>query len=573
MGLFAKSNFGIRNFKEFFLKLSFFYLSFLFVTPAFSEDVRYSHDKALVSAFNSALVSLSKGEVDEAENQIFDLKQQALSLGYSELSEFSFRLLRSARAHTGSPAEKKQIVKMAESLSPYHPGVLLAISGFSELFTTFEQIKYLKNGLLSLKNYPFTSISILCRLFTAISLASVLSAFVVLVIILISSMSELVSRSSKLFSRKHKKIGGAVVVFVSIIMPGFLPLTVAMVIWAFLLVLAMPRFWWLAISISCFCFHLEFLLEPSVLLASFTESPSSRALESIANDGFIPRIVDYVDEEVGKNTYNPVWYLILGQIFQSRGDDVNALENYRKAKLNIEKEKSISYLIALNGAVHSLQTGEAEIAFNKLMELKAQGWKQFEILFNISLVSTILHKTEVYDSVFKEMQDRYSDKLEATLQSQGDMPTPILGKLPNNFFVELISFELGRIWKIARAFLSPLKLLEILLFLSLAAFGVYKGIAKNSLRYSRTFINQKLFVEIRRNKVWSYLPLGWAIREGRLLILYVYLNISILLIILMNAQPIKLFVESDRGVTVLSPLFVILFLFCFKPFKMEVRDA
>lgn len=573
MGLFSKRNFGIGTFKELFLKLSFFYIPILFVTSAFSDDVRYSHDKALVSVFNSALVSLSNNQVDEAEDAISDLRQQALSLGYSELSEFSFRLLRSARASTGTTSEKKQIVKMAESLSPQHPGVLLAISGFSDLFSSYEQLKYLKNGLLSLKNYPLTSISILCRLVTAISLASVLSAFVVLVIILITSLSELIARSGKLFSRKHKKVGGAAVVFLSIVIPGFLPLSAAMVLWSLLMMMALPRFWWMAVSISCFSFYLEFLLEPSVLLTSFMESPSSRALESIANDGFIPRIVDYVDDEVEKNTNNPVWYLILGQIFQSRGDDGKALENYRKAKLNLEKEKSISYLIALNNAVHDLQMGEAQIAFDKLIELKAQGWKQFEILYNISLASTILHKTDVYDDVFKEMQNRYDDKLHATLESQGDVPTPILGKLPNNFFIELISFELGRIFKVSRAFMTTLKALEIILFIGVAAFGIYRAITKSSLRHSRTFINQKFYIDIRRNKVWSIIPLGWAIRDGKLFVLYVYLNISILLIILINAQPIKLFVESDRGLCFLLPLLILLFVSCFVPLKKEVRNA
>lgn len=573
MGLVSKRNFGNTCFHKFFIKLLCFLVPVLFLTQANSEDVRYSHDKALVSIFNTALVSLSKGELDQAEGEISNLKDQASTLGYSELSEFSFRLLRSASAHKGPSAERKQMLNMAESLSPNHPGVLLAISGYSESLTAIEQLKYIKNGLLKLRNYPLTTLSITIRLFTALSLAVLLSSFVVMLIILISSMSELVSASSKLFHRKNRQVGGVVISLLAIVVPGLFPLTVAMVLWSFLLLLALPRFWWMAVTISFFSFYLDFVLEPSLLLTSFSESPSSRALESIANSGFTPRIVDYVDDEVSKESSNPVWHLILGQIFQSRGDDNKALESYERARQNIGKEKSISFLIAFNKAVHLMQIGETERGFNELMDLKAQGWNQFEILFNLSLASTILHKPEVYDQVFKEMQSRYFDRLETILSTQGDAPTPILGSLPNNFFLELVSFELGRIYKLAKASVDRMGLLKILIYLFVAIWGAYKGLFRKSLRYSRTFVNQRLFVDVRRNKFWSYIPLGWAIREGRLLALYLYLNLFILLIILMNGQPIKLFVESDRGISSIYQLLILLFLLGFKPFGREAHDA
>ena len=573
MGLISKRNFGNTCIQKFFIKLLCFLVPILFLSQANSEDVRYSHDKALVSIFNAALVSLSNGKLDQAEGEISNLQEQASGLGYSELSEFSFRLLRSASAHKGSPAERKQILKMAESLSPNHPGVLLAISGYSDSFTTFEQWSYLKNGLLKLKNYPLTLLSITIRLFTALSLAVLLSSFVVLLIVLISSMSELVSASGRLFHRKNKKVGGTIISLIAIIVPGLFPLTLAMVLWSFLLLLAMPRFWWMAITISFFSFYLDFLLKPCVLLTSFVESPSSRALESIANNGFTPRIVDYVDDEVSKESSNPVWHLILGQIFQSRGDDNKALESYEKAKQNIGKEKSISFLIAFNKAVHSLQVGATELALNELMDLKTQGWNQFEILFNISLASTILHKTEIYDQIFKEMQSRYPDKLEAILSNQGDTPTPILGSLPNNFFLELVSFELGRIFEITKASVDGIGLLKIFFFILVATLGSYRGFFRKSLRSSRTFVNQRLFIDVRRNKFWSYIPLGWAIREGRLLPLYLYLNLLILLVMVMNERPIKLFVESDQGISTIFPIIIMLLLMGYRPFRTEARDA
>ncbi len=558
---------------RFVMGLMCFCMCVVTISEVRADDVRYSHDKILVSLFSSALDSLSKGDLIQSQMEISSLKEEASKLGYSELSEFSYRILRAAKVHKGSLSERKQIVQMAEFLSPNHPGVMLTISSNSDLFGTMEQLAYLKNGVLNLVHYPLTSLSILSRLMVVLAVAGVLATFSVFLLILIASISELAATCGRLFNRKNKKVGGPVVFILAVIGPLFLPLNVAMVIWAAFLVLAMPRFWWLGMLISFYAIYVDFLLIPTSMLISFAESPSSRALESMANEGFVPRVMDYVDDEIQKESDSPVWHFILGHIFQTRGDDVKGLESYENAKHYLDGEKSISSLISFNEAIYSFRRGDTQLAFDELMALRREGWKQFELLYDISLASSILHNSEVYEAVFKEMQQSYPTRLAEILATQGDVPSPILSSLPNDFFMEMLRHQVSHIYTVSKEGYGNAGLIKLGLYLSVFILGAFKGATRKSLRYSRTFISQRLFIDVRRNKFWSYIPMGWAIREGRLFLLYAYINILVLIAILISAKPIKLFFESDGGLSILYLLIFGLLILGLKHFNSEVQDA
>jgi tetratricopeptide (TPR) repeat protein len=538
-----------------------------------AEDVRYSHDKALLSQFNSVLTAISSNDLEVASREVLELKTQSAGLGYEELSEFSFRLIRSASSKENDPVIRKKLLNLAEQLSPNHPGVLLAISSFSDSVTMFEQLAYVKDVILNLHNYPLTSLSLISRFIVIVFVSIVLAAFCTLILILISSFVELRTQCAKLFSRRYKKIGSGVLLFGALILPGFLPLMAAMLLWSLLLTISSPRFWWLSLVVSIGTLYAEFMLEPSIMLAHFSESPSSRALESVANRGFSPRVVDYVDDEMTRGESGTVWCVILGQLFQSRGDEVKALEYYEKARLGLGQEQSISYLISFNTAVNDLEQGRAEKAFAVFTELSDAGWQNFELLYNLSLVSSILHKTELYDRTFKLLQSKYSGNLEKVLKVQGDTPKPILGRLPNNFFMELVRYEIKRIKTVALATLSYLDLIEIGVCIISCIFSLYYGLRKRSLRYSRTFANQRLFQLTRRSRLWSFMPLGWTIREGRLLNLFVSLTIMKIMFILITAQPLRVSIGSIGGFSCIAPILLLFLLSSIRPGRGREVDV
>lgn len=538
-----------------------------------AEDVRYSHDKALLSEFNNVLVAIAADDLDLAEHEILELQERSKSLGYAQLSEFSFRLIRSAKSYNGTSVDGRRILLMAEGLAPSHPGVLLSISSFTDSISSWEQVIYFKKALVNIIAYPLTGVSILSRLLVSISLGAIVSCFLVMLIILMSSWVELQNQGARLFSRKYKRLGGSILFFAAIVLPGLLPLLLAMLVWSLILAIALPRFWWITLVAALSATYVEFLIEPSVLLNNFAESPSSRALEAIANNGFSPRLLDYVDDEVSKESSSPVWQVILGQLFQSRGDTERAMDYYEKARLNLEKEKSITYLISFNKAVSDLEHGENEKAFKALEELRLAGWNEFEVLYNISLASTLLHRVDVYERTFKILQEKFPKQLNQVLQAQGERPRPILASLPNKFFIEILRFELRRIWSFKSSNVTLGSYIKLGSCGFAFLFSIFCRLRKKSQRYSRTFASRRLFQLARRNRFWLFMPLGWAIREGRMLSVFLYVNCWVVLTILITALPIKVFMESQNGLRFLLPILILTVVLSFKPFRREVLDA
>lgn len=532
----------------------------------------YAQDRKLVNKFRGALGLIGKNKLPQATEQLDSLRESLSVAGYRNAPDFSFKLIRTAKNIDLNKDTREFLYSHSENLSPTHPGVLLALSSVSSVYSLGASANFLLRAIAEMPHYPLTLISTIARTFIGFAVALLITLLIIVLVHLVSGSSELYVKFSVFFPKRNRGLLTCMTYLACMFIPLTMPLLLALVFWVTVLSFALARVMWLSLATGLMLVILFMCMPLAYRIVGVSESHISLALETSSQGGYTTRAQDHVDDMLKKDEANPVLLVLLGQILQERNQVTEAERLYRQTEGTKIDSKSIPYLIDLNTGVLEYNKGEIESAHLRWTKLYEDGWREFSLLYNLTLSSTYVFKDDQYRLYYSILQKSFSKDIKYVSSLQGDTPVPILGRLPKEFFFSLIKSSLGTFEHFTESSYAqfPNTLTssiagsvsrEAYQFLTLLLFFLSYWQSKSSkvsYRYRGSLITKNIFLSIRNNQVWRYLPFAWCVVEKKEFILILSMSLMILFGLLASGAPVALTREqSDGYILSLIPLFLL----------------
>lgn len=542
-----------------------------------------SVDRQITVLFRDAISAVSEGRIAEGSKLLHEVRSQADTLGFKDIPDFSFDLLRRAKEEDVSVERRKFLYLQAERLSPEHPGVLMSLATTHRDIGFINSAKYLYKSISNTSEYPVFLATTLARTFVLFGCAIFVATFIVTFLFLIGNAGEIFVSIATIFSRKNRGIFAGLLFPVLLILPLLLPFMLVLCVWAGLIPLLLKRLKWIpffaAVTVISFTYGMPFARE----VITISELRVSKALESVINQNYMPRLQEYLDSVVEQDTKNPMFQVFLAQLQQQRGDLEEARQSYETAQKYVQgATSSLPYIIKHNMGVYAYQKKNVSLAYTEWKKLYDEGWREFELLYNLSIASLVLFEKDFHDSLYSLLLEKYPERAKKLFESHSETPQPLLGKLPKSFFRDIY----GNSSHFFSSKEIEFSLLYTSYFLPVSAKElsreIYAGIAivllfiwislclpkKVSYRYKGSLVMQRIFFTIKQNEVWKAIPFSWCLFESRELFFLGGVTCSVFLLLVACGVPFSLAYEpvSDGMLVALFPLFALI-LYSIRPFR------
>ncbi len=520
-----------------------------------------SVDRDIVPFFKEALTAISKGEIAKASEALVKVRMHASSQGFKDIPEFSLDLIRRARDTNVSHEMKKLLYDHAERLSPDHPGVLLSLATAHKELGFKSSFKYFNKSISNMKDYPVTLASTLARLFVMGVCALCITIFLVTFLFLVSTSGEIYVAIATMFSKKTRGYLALVLFPLFVLLPLVFPFLFTLCVWAVFMPLLLKRLQWISFFtgglVLSFVYGVPFASEVMTL----SELKISKALESVTNKNYMPRVQDYLDQVAEQEAGSPMYPVFRGKLQQERGDLEAARASYESAMLLPNPSPAIAYVVQHNLGVYAFQKGDFQKAYSEWEKLYAAGWREFELVYNLSIVSLSLFKKEHYETYYELLLKKYPGEVEKVFEEQGETPAPLLGQLPRSFFIDVYKDKMfsSHSKKITLSVMSSSLLIpeiggffdaRVYVVLSCVLFlvWIYQSMpGRVSYRYRGSLVTQRVFFSMKQNGIWKLFPFGWCLVEGKELFFLVSGSTLIFLVMVAFGVPFSIAYESVSG--------------------------
>jgi hypothetical protein len=544
-----------------------------------TEEMSQSIDSQIHTLFRDAVAAISKNNTARASEALVEIRILASKHRYNDIPDFSFDLIRRAKEST-SKDMKGFLYDHAQRLSPNHPGVHLSLATAHGDLGFRKSSRFLLGSLNTMKDYPVTFAATAARAYVALVCAVFVTVFLVTFLFLVSRSGELYIAVATLFSKKTRGVFAVLIFPALIVLPLMLPFLLTLCLWGLMIPLLLKRLVWIPLFTAGLVFSLIFGIPFAQEVISLSERNTSKALESVINRNYMPGIQEYLDSVIENDRMNPMYPVFLGQVQQEQGDLESAKSAYEMAMPLVRSSSSLSYLIKHNMGVYAFQKGDIEQAYSEWRELYDQGWTRFELLYNLSIASLSLFKRDAYEEYYSGLLAKYPEQSKRIFEAQGEIPEPILGKLPTSFFVDVYKDALG----VSRAETEGMSVLYSSLFFPesgqfvnqelyqmsgvlLLLVWFFLAIPRRvSYRYRGSLVSQRVFFAARQSRSWKLIPFGWCLVDGWDLYFLCMGTLVLFLVLLALGAPFPVAYEPvDGGLLVLLLPAVVVLLVSTRP--------
>jgi hypothetical protein len=543
-------------------------------------------DRRIVRVFRDALTAIQAESLSDASQKLVEVRSLADSKKYNNIPDFSFDLIRKAKNQSVDYETKLFLLDHAERLSPTHPGVLLSLSSAHRELGILRSISYVSKSFSHISQYPLTISSLIGRGLVFAIFAFFISVFVATLLYFVSNSGEILISVLALFPRKVRGIMASCVFMLCLFLPLSMPFLFALSFWILVLTVFSKKYKWLTVSggvmILSFIYGLPFASE----VIRLSESTISQTLENVSNKNFMPRAQDNLDSLVLNDSSNPMLLVVSGQLLQERGKIDSAKHAYAKATESTSFVPGLRYLTELNLGVHAFKSGNNSEAYSIWKRLYEEGWAEFELLYNLSIVSLSVFDKDKYDFYFELMKNKFYQKYEKVATEQGDKPTPLLGQLPKKFLLDIVmishrtlSHKNSSLDIFSFTFLKKdlSGLFNKTFYAALAFLLFFVGIwqfrpSRVTYRYRGSLTTERIFFSLKNSRTWRYLPLGWCLTENKELSFLISCTFILFSLLIASGIPFSLAYEQiERGIMVASFPGVILLVLNIRPWAVSLN--
>ncbi len=358
------------------------------------------------------------------ENTSHELK----SLGYLSSALYSSRLIDKLSFAEVSDSQRLVILKAARTLSPNHPEILLRLSTYVKDFGLSQSFNHLYTGLISLPNHPILLSSMLVK----ISLLLVFTLSIALLIAvfgnLVFSSSEVLSFIASKFKKDSRIFTSSLLMILVYLLPLVLPLFFLLIVWSILVAFGSSRMRFAPLVSSVLVLTFVSILPGGLKTVSFSDSVVGRSIDSIQTKDFDPNSASVLKKSEPLFNSSPVFPILLSRNQHIIGDVQSALDGYKASLVKGISDKGLFYLVQSNIAQIQFNRGEQELAFESWKKLYEDGWREYELLFNLSVSSVATYKKQEYEKYFGEFRKEFrSEEINFSRNIK-----PIIAGIPNS---------------------------------------------------------------------------------------------------------------------------------------------
>lgn len=399
-----------KSFKKL-LSLTFcvFYVP-LFVSEAYSESLVETSVVETTSLNKQLdhLVNLVDDNVDyQFAQSLEDSISRLKSLGYTSAATHSLKLIEKVSTNQFSTTDRLVVLKAARELSPKHPEVLLNLVMFAGDFGLFQSLKYLSLGVLELPNHPIFFSEISARIILLLTFTMCLTLLVAVFGNLVFSSSEVISFLAGNFKKQSRLLISSVLMVFIYLLPLIVPLFLLLIFWSIVVAFGSSRMRFAPLVSSVLVLTFVSFLPYGLKTISFSQSTVGKAIDAIQTKDFIFNSEMLLRENEVQFANSQVLPILISQNQQMNRDVDKALVGYKTSLLKGIRDEGLFYFVQSNIAQIDFNRGEQELAFESWSKLYDDGWREYELLFNLSVASVSIYKKQEYEKYFSEFRNRF----------------------------------------------------------------------------------------------------------------------------------------------------------------------
>lgn len=373
-----------------------------------SAQLEYSHvasaEQKIFLLSKEVSRALKKADMQMLEEISSKLVSELKNNSFNNAPDISFSILGYLKSKDLTEDQRRLLLVAAQKISPTHPEVLLSISSYIRDIGVSHSLTNIVESMRYISEYPSFFISCIAK-GILLAIICILSALLYTLLgTLVCSNPEVVSYIGSYFRKERRYAFSFYVYILCFMSPLLMELPYVVLLWAVLCAAACPHMKVYPFIAGVFVFFLSFASEPIHTVQIFSDSSIPKLIDNRRMNNYIENGRQSIFELAQATKENALLYLMAAQEEFLAGNPQSSQEYYVKASHTLGMDTGLAYVVDFNVAYLSFMQGNTRDAYTKWKKLYDLGWREYELLYNLSIVTTALYDKIAFDYYYKELR-------------------------------------------------------------------------------------------------------------------------------------------------------------------------